>query len=185
MAELVSQAYVFADECHRGQTRVSGEPYIAHPLETALFLADLHLDAHTLIAALLHDVVEDCGITLEELDARFGHEVTKLVEQLDLTKLSRDADDKLKEQVREIVFNLGGEEGTLLNYNERQRLARRRPRDRMGGRVAGFSGRIMRDGRDHAEDQGHGPDRGARRRRDGADHVEDHQGQADPPLPRD
>jgi len=94
MAELVGQAYVFADECHRGQTRVSGEPYIAHPLETALFLADLHLDAHTLIAALLHDVVEDCGITLEELDARFGHEVTKLVDGV--TKLAR-LDDRFQE----------------------------------------------------------------------------------------
>ena len=87
MVDLVVQAYVFADQCHRGQTRVSGEPYIAHPLETALFLADLHLDAHTLIAALLHDVVEDCGITLEELDTRFGHEVTKLVDGV--TKLAR------------------------------------------------------------------------------------------------
>ena len=87
MAEMVEQAYVFADECHRGQTRVSGEPYIAHPLETALFLADLHLDAHTIIAALLHDVVEDCGVALGELDARFGNEVTKLVDGV--TKLTR------------------------------------------------------------------------------------------------
>ena len=87
MAELIAQAYAFADQCHRGQTRVSGEPYIAHPLETALFLADLHLDAHTIIAALLHDVVEDCGITLEELDSRFGQEVAKLVDGV--TKLTR------------------------------------------------------------------------------------------------
>lgn len=94
MAELVGQAYVFADQCHRGQTRVSGEPYIAHPLETALFLADLHLDAHTIIAALLHDVVEDCGVTLEELDTRFGHEVTKLVDGV--TKLAR-LDDRFQE----------------------------------------------------------------------------------------
>jgi GTP pyrophosphokinase len=87
MAELVGQAFVFADQCHRGQTRVSGEPYIAHPLETALFLADLHLDAHTIVAALLHDVVEDCGISLEELDSRFGQEVAKLVDGV--TKLTR------------------------------------------------------------------------------------------------
>ena len=86
-AELVEKAYVFADQCHQGQMRVSGEPYIAHPLETALFLADLHLDAHTIVAALLHDVVEDCGVTLEELDSRFGVEVSKLVDGV--TKLTR------------------------------------------------------------------------------------------------
>ena len=65
--ELIGRAYVYAD-CHRGQTRQSGGPYIAHPLETALFLADLRLDSHTIIAALLHDVVEDCGVILEELE---------------------------------------------------------------------------------------------------------------------
>jgi GTP pyrophosphokinase len=85
--ELVEQAYVFAEECHQGQKRKSGEPYIGHPLETALFLADLHLDSHTIIAALLHDVVEDCGITLEQVEARFGPDVTKLVDGV--TKLAR------------------------------------------------------------------------------------------------
>ena len=56
---VVGQAYAFADRCHIGQMRKSGEPYIAHPLQTALFLADLHLDTNTIVAALLHDVVED------------------------------------------------------------------------------------------------------------------------------
>ncbi|MCH8296977.1 MAG: bifunctional (p)ppGpp synthetase/guanosine-3',5'-bis(diphosphate) 3'-pyrophosphohydrolase [Chloroflexi bacterium] len=72
--------------------RKSGEPYIAHPLETALFLANLHLDSHTIIAALLHDVVEDCGVSLDEIDRRFGPEVAKLVDGV--TKLTR-MDDKL------------------------------------------------------------------------------------------
>ncbi|PKB83722.1 MAG: (p)ppGpp synthetase [SAR202 cluster bacterium Io17-Chloro-G9] len=85
--ELVSDAYAFADLCHQGQTRKSGEPYIAHPLETALFLADLHLDSHTIIAALLHDVVEDCGVTLEEVQSRYGQEVSALVDGV--TKLAR------------------------------------------------------------------------------------------------
>ena len=85
--ELVAAAYDYADECHQGQTRKSGEPYIAHPLETALFLADLRLDSNTIIAALLHDVVEDCGVTLEEVDARYGPEVTSLVDGV--TKLTR------------------------------------------------------------------------------------------------
>ncbi len=78
--ELVGQAYIYAEECHTGQTRKSGEPYIAHPLETALFLADLHLDTHTIVAALLHDVVEDCDVSLDEIDRRFGPEVMKLVD---------------------------------------------------------------------------------------------------------
>ena len=90
--DLVGQAYRYADECHEGQMRRSGEPYIAHPLETALFLADLHLDSHTIVAALLHDVVEDCGVPLEEITRRFGSEVSKLVDGV--TKLTR-MDDKL------------------------------------------------------------------------------------------
>ena len=85
--ELIERAYVYADECHRGQKRQSGEPYIAHPLKTALFLTDLRLDSHTIIAALLHDVVEDCGVTLEELEERFGPETAKLVDGV--TKLAR------------------------------------------------------------------------------------------------
>ena len=85
--EQIEQAYVFADQCHHGQTRMSGEPYIAHPLETALFLADLNLDASTIIAALLHDVVEDCGIALEEVESRYGHDVAQLVDGV--TKLTR------------------------------------------------------------------------------------------------
>ena len=85
--KLVGEAWRFAVECHRGQTRLSGEPYITHPLKTALFLADLRLDDHTIIAALLHDVVEDCGISLEELEKRFGPEVAKLVDGV--TKLTR------------------------------------------------------------------------------------------------
>ncbi len=85
--EQIGRAYIYADECHSGQTRKSGGPYIAHPLETALFLADLRLDSHTIIAALLHDVVEDCGVTLEEVEGRFGPESAKLVDGV--TKLTR------------------------------------------------------------------------------------------------
>ena len=85
--QLIGQAYIYADQCHSGQMRQSGDPYIDHPLETALFLADLHLDSDTIIAALLHDVVEDCGVTLDEVEARFGPEATKLVDGV--TKLTR------------------------------------------------------------------------------------------------
>ena len=85
--QLIGQAYTFADQCHSGQMRKSGDPYIDHPVETALFLADLHLDSHTIVAALLHDVVEDCDVTLDEVETRFGPEAAKLVDGV--TKLTR------------------------------------------------------------------------------------------------
>ncbi|HIN38255.1 MAG TPA: bifunctional (p)ppGpp synthetase/guanosine-3',5'-bis(diphosphate) 3'-pyrophosphohydrolase [Dehalococcoidia bacterium] len=80
--------------------RQSGDPYIAHPLETALFLANLHLDTHTIVAALLHDVVEDCGVSLEEITLRFGPEVSKLVDGV--TKLTR-MDDKLQPPAEDVA----------------------------------------------------------------------------------
>ena len=61
--EIISDAYRFAEEAHKGQVRLSGEPFIDHPLQTALFLADLRLDANALTAAILHDVIEDCDVS--------------------------------------------------------------------------------------------------------------------------
>ena len=76
---LVEAAYQFALNAHQGQVRKSGAPYLDHPLQTATILADLQLDAATLAAALLHDVPEDCGVPLAEIEAKFGSEVSKLV----------------------------------------------------------------------------------------------------------
>jgi GTP pyrophosphokinase len=78
--EIIEQAYEFAQKAHEGQLRKSGAPYLEHPLETAMILADLQLDANAIAAALLHDVSEDCGIPTAELEAKFGAEVAKLVE---------------------------------------------------------------------------------------------------------
>jgi len=77
---LVEDAYNFALKAHEGQVRKSGDPYFEHPLQTALILAELQLDATTLAAALLHDVPENCGIPVAELEAKFGPEVAKLVD---------------------------------------------------------------------------------------------------------
>ena len=85
--KLIGNAYHFADRSHEGQTRKSGEPYIAHPLEIALYLSDLRLDEETIAASLLHDVVEDCGVSLQELSGRFGPEIAKLVDGV--TKLTQ------------------------------------------------------------------------------------------------
>lgn len=84
---LIEAAYQFASQAHQGQVRKSGEPYLEHPLQAALTLVDLRLDAATLVAALLHDVPEDCGIPLDKIEAIFGPEVAKLVSGV--TKLNK------------------------------------------------------------------------------------------------
>jgi GTP pyrophosphokinase len=65
--ELVKRAYEFAREAHRGQMRLSGEAYLNHPLQVALILAELQFDSSALAAALLHDTIEDCAISLEKI----------------------------------------------------------------------------------------------------------------------
>jgi guanosine-3',5'-bis(diphosphate) 3'-pyrophosphohydrolase len=92
--ELVRRAYRFADEAHLGQLRNSGEPYITHPIAVAAQCAEWKLDAQALMAALLHDAIEDCGVTKSELIERFGAPVAELVDGL--TKL-----DKLQFNTRE------------------------------------------------------------------------------------
>jgi guanosine-3',5'-bis(diphosphate) 3'-pyrophosphohydrolase len=83
----VGAAYVFADAAHRGQMRLSGAPYISHPLAVAETLAGWHLDAHALMAALLHDVMEDTSITKEQIAERFGKVAAELVDGV--SKLDR------------------------------------------------------------------------------------------------
>ena len=78
----ILEAFRFADEKHLGQIRKSGEPYISHPLAVAEICADWKLDAQAIMAALLHDVVEDQGVTLEELIERFGAPVAAMVDGL-------------------------------------------------------------------------------------------------------
>lgn len=85
--EQVRQAYRFADEAHLGQLRNSGEPYITHPIAVAAQCAEWKLDAQALMAALLHDAIEDCGVSKHELIERFGAPVAELVDGL--TKLDR------------------------------------------------------------------------------------------------
>lgn len=96
---IIQRAYEYALEAHEGQLRLSGEPYIIHPVAVAKILADLKLDATTLAAALLHDVVEDTRITDEELVRAFGAEVAALVDGV--TKLKRIKFDSSEEQQAE------------------------------------------------------------------------------------
>jgi GTP diphosphokinase / guanosine-3',5'-bis(diphosphate) 3'-diphosphatase len=92
--ELIRAAYRFADQAHLGQLRNNGEPYITHPIAVATQCTDWKLDAQALMAALLHDTLEDCGVTKIELIERFGSPVAELVDGL--TKL-----DKLQFNTRE------------------------------------------------------------------------------------
>jgi GTP pyrophosphokinase len=85
--ESVRQAYRLADEAHLGQLRKNGDPYITHPIAVAAQCAEWKLDAQALMAALMHDVIEDCGITKPELVERFGSPVAELVDGL--TKLEK------------------------------------------------------------------------------------------------
>ena len=78
--ELVGRAYEFGANAHEGQTRLSGEPYISHPVAVAQFLADMHMDAQAICAAILHDVVEDTAISLQDIDDGFGTEIAALVD---------------------------------------------------------------------------------------------------------
>jgi RelA/SpoT family (p)ppGpp synthetase len=87
--ERVQQAYEFGATAHKGQKRLSGEPYISHPIAAANILADLHVDAETIIAAILHDVIEDTPTAKEQIAEQFGREVAELVDgvtKLDLIK---------------------------------------------------------------------------------------------------
>src|SRR5512138_3649893 len=78
--DLIRKAYVYCAKVHQGQTRLSGEPYLVHPMEVAGILADLRLDVATVATGLLHDTVEDTLTTNEELAQIFGEEVARLVE---------------------------------------------------------------------------------------------------------
>ena len=77
---VVEEAYKFAAEKHEGQVRLSGDPYLEHPLQTAYILAELQLDASSLAAALLHDIPEDTGLPIADIEAKFGPEIAKLVD---------------------------------------------------------------------------------------------------------
>ena len=90
---MVEKAYVIARDAHKDQKRKSGEPYIIHPLCVAIILADLELDKESIMAGILHDVVEDTVMTLDEITKEFGPEVALLVDGVTkLTQLSWSMD---------------------------------------------------------------------------------------------
>ncbi|MGB2742701.1 MAG: bifunctional GTP diphosphokinase/guanosine-3',5'-bis pyrophosphate 3'-pyrophosphohydrolase [Cognaticolwellia sp.] len=104
--DLLKQAYIVAREAHDGQMRSSGEPYITHPVAVALNLAKMNLDHETLMAALLHDVIEDTKTTKDELAELFGHTVAELVEGVSkLDKLKFDNKEEMQaENFRKMIL---------------------------------------------------------------------------------
>ena len=112
--ELVRKAYVFAAAGHAGQTRLSGEPYLSHPLAVAYTLAGLRLDGATVAAGLLHDTVEDTKATIEDIDESFGEEVADIVDGV--TKISLLTFDSKEAQQAENIRKM------ILAMNEDMRV---------------------------------------------------------------
>lgn len=103
---LLRKAYVFAASAHKGQVRLSGEPYLSHPLEVANILADLNLDVTTLTAGLLHDVLEDTEVTASDIRDAFGKDIAHLVEGVTKISLVQESSPETRqaESIRKIIL---------------------------------------------------------------------------------
>ena len=114
--ELIQKAYVFAATAHAGQTRLSGEPYLSHPLAVAYTLADMGFDEPTVAAGLLHDTVEDTGTTIEEIDDRFGEDVADIVDGV--TKISmivfENKEEAQAENIRKMILAMSHDMRVLM-----------------------------------------------------------------------
>ncbi len=120
---LIERAFRRAEEAHRGQMRKSGQPYIAHCVAVAQILADMHLDATTIAAALLHDIAEDTGVTIEDIEKEFGKKIAELVEGVTkLKKLPTDVGsmhggkpgDREMEYLRKMFLAMGADFRVIL-----------------------------------------------------------------------
>ena len=99
--ELIDRAYHLADDSHSGQKRLSGDSYISHPVAVACILVELGMDSESIAAGLLHDVVEDTPITLEQISKGFGEDIAKLINGV--TKLGRIPYSSREEQQAENI----------------------------------------------------------------------------------
>ena len=98
---LIQKAYIFSARSHEGQTRLSGEPYLSHPLEVSYIMAQMGLDPVSVVCGLLHDTVEDTNTTLDDLDELFGEEVADIINGV--TKISQISFDKKIDQQAEYI----------------------------------------------------------------------------------
>src|SRR3989442_11558746 len=120
--EQIRRAYELANKAHGGVLRRSGEPYIHHPLEVALLLADMRIDADGIVAALLHDVVEDTDYALEELRQQFGDAVANIVDGV--TKFDALADRPIPVQEEMSAVKRTSPLETPEQLEQKQRVAR-------------------------------------------------------------
>ena len=114
--EMIEKAYIFSAAVHQGQVRLSGEPYLTHPVEVAGILADMKLDAATIISGLLHDTVEDTLTTIEQVREGFGKDVAFLVDGL--TKISKitfgSQEERQAENFRKMILAMSSDIRILL-----------------------------------------------------------------------
>jgi GTP pyrophosphokinase len=106
--ELIARAYRFSENAHKGQKRASGEAYTAHTTQVAKILADLHLDTTSIAAGLVHDVVEDTGVTLDQLEQEFGPQIANIVDGV--TKIGkvqfRSSTEQQVENYRKLLLSM-------------------------------------------------------------------------------
>ena len=114
--EMIEKAYIYSAKAHQGQVRLSGEPYLTHPMEVAGMLTDMKMDAATIISGLLHDTIEDTLTTAEHLEREFGKDVAFLVSGL--TKLSRisfgSQEERQSENFRKMILAMSADIRILL-----------------------------------------------------------------------
>jgi GTP pyrophosphokinase len=114
--EMIEKAYIYSASVHQGQVRLSGEPYLTHPMEVAGILTDMKMDAATIISGLLHDTIEDTLTTAEQLEHEFGKDVAFLVSGL--TKLSRlsfsSQEERQSENLRKMILAMSSDIRILL-----------------------------------------------------------------------
>jgi len=114
--ETIRRVYIYSAQVHDGQVRLSGEPYLSHPLEVAYILADMNLDIESISAGLLHDVIEDTHVTEEELEAVFGKEISHLV--AGVTKLSilpfNSSQERQAESIRKMILAMADDIRVIL-----------------------------------------------------------------------
>ena len=115
-AERLTKAYELGDKAHEGQLRASGEAYFTHPISVAVILTEMHMDLDTIITALLHDTVEDCDVTLDDIEALFGANVRSLVDGVTkLTRLELQSENtKQAENLRKLVVAMSRDIRVLL-----------------------------------------------------------------------
>src|SRR5499426_2283369 len=163
---LLDRAYVYAMKAHGSQIRASGDPYFSHPLEVAAILTDLKLDDATIVAALLHDTIEDTPATRAEIDELFGHDIGTLVEgltklkKLDLvTKEAKQAENLRKlllaiaDDVRVLLVKLADRLHNMRTLEHARPETRRRMAEETLDIYAPLAGRMgMQEMRDELED---------------------------------